>query len=410
MVRYIQLGAQPACRRRDAGAGAAEPGPRGSAGPGRGAAAGRLDQPLPGRTRHGGTELPRPGSWLGDGLTVAASRPVGAVWLLDGLWRALDVDAALRKVLGARRFTTDVERVLFALVANRAIEPKSKLSAAEWAGYDVAIDGLAAMDEDQAYRAMDLLVEADAQAEVQEAVFFAVADLLNLEVDLLFFDTTSTYFERDTEEAGEDAFRVYGHSKDHRNDLPQIVIGLAVTKEGIPVRVWCWPGNTNDAALLPQVERRPGLAARAGHHRGGPWLLLRRQPGLPAPRRRALHRRDADARRKPVDRHGVVPPGTLPAGPRQPAGQRGQRRRHRGAVRHLPQPRAGRTRPHPARGRRHPPADRAGPDREARQRGEQQEPHRQTQGRGRAHEGRVRVARSPRTRPLAAPAGQPAAS
>ena len=56
------------------------------------------------------------------------------------------------------------------------------------------------MDEDQAYRAMDLLVEADAQAKVQEAVFFAVADLLNLEVDLLFFDTTSTYFE--TEDVG----------------------------------------------------------------------------------------------------------------------------------------------------------------------------------------------------------------
>ena len=191
---------------------------------------------------------------VGDGLTVAESRPVGAVHLLDGLWRALGVDAALRKVLGPRRFTTDIERVLFALVANRAIEPMSKLSAAEWAVREVAIDGLAVMDEDQAYRAMDLLVEADAQAEVQEAVFFAVADLLNLEVDLLFFDTTSTYFERDTEESGGDAFRVYGHSKDHRNDLPQIVIGLAVTKEGIPVRVWCWPGNSNDAAILPQVR------------------------------------------------------------------------------------------------------------------------------------------------------------
>jgi transposase len=110
------------------------------------------------------------------------------------------------------------------------------------------------MDEDQAYRAMDLLVEADAQAEVQEAVFFAVANLLNLEVDLLFFDTTSTYFERDTEESGEDAFRLYGYSKDHRPDLPQIVIGLAVTKEGIPVRVWCWPGSTSDQTILPQVK------------------------------------------------------------------------------------------------------------------------------------------------------------
>jgi len=190
----------------------------------------------------------------GDGLRVAASRPVGTVHLLDGLWRALGVDAALRKVLGSRRFTTDVERVLFALVANRAIDPMSKLSAVEWATCDVAIDALEAMDEDQAYRAMDLLVEADAQAQVQEAVFFAVADLLNLEVDLLFFDTTSTYFERDTQETGEEAFRVYGHSKDHRDDLPQIVIGLAVTKEGIPVRVWCWPGSTNDQVILPGVK------------------------------------------------------------------------------------------------------------------------------------------------------------
>jgi len=89
---------------------------------------------------------------------------------------------------------------------------------------------------------------------VQEAVFFAVANLLNLEVDLLFFDTTSTYFERDDEEQGEEAFRRYGHSKDHRPDLPQIVIGLAVTKEGIPVRCWCWPGNASDQAVLAEVK------------------------------------------------------------------------------------------------------------------------------------------------------------
>ena len=93
-----------------------------------------------------------------------------------------------------------MERVLFALVANRAVQPTSKLSVAEWVNEDVSVPGLAAMDDDQAYRAMDLLVDADTQGRVQEAVFFAVANLLNLEVDLLFFDTTSTYFERDSEE------------------------------------------------------------------------------------------------------------------------------------------------------------------------------------------------------------------
>ncbi len=194
----------------------------------------------------------------GDALTVTGSRPMGSVHLLDGLWRQLGVDGALRQVLGARRFTTDVERVLFALVANRALDPASKLAAAEWVCEDAAVPRLTGMDEDQAYRAMDLLVEADAQARVQEAVFFAVADLLNLEVDLLFFDTTSTYFERDTEEAPTEARPAggllrYGHSKDSRPDLPQIIIGLAVTREGIPVRCWVWPGNTSDVAVLPEV-------------------------------------------------------------------------------------------------------------------------------------------------------------
>jgi hypothetical protein len=212
-----------------------------------------------------------PGAGAGGGLTITESRPAGGAWLLDGLWQQLGIGTALREVLGDRRFSTDVERMIFALVANRALAPASKLAAAEWITHDVAIPGLAEATDDQAYRAMDLLVEADTDAKVQEGVFFAVANLLNLEVDLLFFDTTSTYFERDTEdpapaadaEAGGEAagndgqqagFRRYGHSKDSRGDLPQIIIGLAVTREGIPVRVWCWPGNASDQAVLPQVK------------------------------------------------------------------------------------------------------------------------------------------------------------
>lgn len=200
-----------------------------------------------------GADSHEAGVLVADGLSLVESRPLGTAWLLDGLWGSLGVDTALAEVLGRRRFSTDVERVLFAMVANRAIDPCSKLACAEWASHDVAITGLGGMTDDQAYRAMDLLVDADATAQVQEAVFFSVADLLNLEVDLLFFDTTSTYFESDVDD-GEGGFRRYGHSKDHRGDLPQIVIGLAVTREGIPVRVWCWPGNTNDNSILPQVK------------------------------------------------------------------------------------------------------------------------------------------------------------
>src|SRR4051795_10420671 len=128
------------------------------------------------------------------GSAAAGSAPVAGGGAQPGLPRAR------RELLGSRRFGTEVERVAFALVANRALAPSSKLAAAEWITHDVAIPGLAEATDDQAYRAMDLLIEADTDAKIQEAVFFAVANLLNLEVDLLFFDTTSIYFERDTED------------------------------------------------------------------------------------------------------------------------------------------------------------------------------------------------------------------
>ncbi|MDX3097737.1 IS1634 family transposase [Streptomyces sp. ME19-03-3] len=190
-------------------------------------------------------------------LQVESSRPIGTVWLLDQLWKLLGIDTALARHLDGRRFRTDVERVLFALVANRAVAPGSKLAAGEWATRDVVVPGLPELDgNNQALRAMDLLIEGDATGAVQETVFFAAAHLLNLEVDLIFFDTTSTYFERDgeDEDGGDEALRRFGHSKDHRKDLPQIVIGLAVTREGIPVRCWVWPGNTSDTTVIEQVK------------------------------------------------------------------------------------------------------------------------------------------------------------
>jgi len=144
------------------------------------------------------------------------------------------------------------------------LAPQSKLSCCEWLAGDVAIPGLAAdavgEDPQPLYRAMDWLLEIEAR--LAEQVYWATADLLNLEVDLLFFDTTSTYFERDEPDAAavdEDSvahppFRVYGHSKDHREDLPQVVVGLAVTRTGIPIRAWCWPGNSGDQPLIRQVK------------------------------------------------------------------------------------------------------------------------------------------------------------
>jgi len=209
-----------------------------------------------------------------EGLEFAESRPLGGTWVLDALWERLGIGPAMRDLLKGRRLDPAAERVLFALTANRALAPSSKLAAARWASEDVLISGLPATTDDACYRAMDWLLEIRGQLE--KAVFDRAADLLGLEIDLLFFDTTSTYFVTEEADApiardaqgipvpdgaGEAAgqgreagFRTWGNSKDYRDDLPQVVIGMAVTRTGIPVRVWCWPGNTSDSALIRQVK------------------------------------------------------------------------------------------------------------------------------------------------------------
>src|SRR4051812_19130806 len=228
-------------------------------------------------------------------LTFCESRPFGGTFTLDALWRRLGIDTVLKSLdtgpgsttrRGRPREVEVTERVLFGLVANRALAPSSKLAAADWINHDVHIDGLPETSDDACYRAMDWLHHVREKLEI--GVFHQVANLLNLEVDLLFFDSTSTYFELDdpdepvardehgyvqpTRAAQDDGtaakdgaaakddednsvgFRTYGKSKDSRDDLPQIVIGMAVTRDGIPVRVWCWPGNTADSALIRQVK------------------------------------------------------------------------------------------------------------------------------------------------------------
>jgi hypothetical protein len=227
-------------------------------------------------------------------LAFTSSRPVGGTLVLDALWRRLGIDTVMARLLAGRKRDPRTERVLFALVANRALAPGSKLAAAGWVNRRAHIDGLAQTSDDACYRAMDWLL--DIAPDLEREVFWQVATLLDHEVDLLFFDTTSTYFETDhpddpvvrdargrpvpdpppatteggTEPAAGDTackdtaaedtaaegvgFRTYGKSKDSRDDLPQVVIGMAVTRGGIPVRVWCWPGNTTDSALIRQAR------------------------------------------------------------------------------------------------------------------------------------------------------------
>jgi hypothetical protein len=206
---------------------------------------------------------------FGGEVEVLDSRRLGAAWTLDRIWERLGVGAAIRRVAAGRRLDGDaVERVAFALVAQRACEPGSKLAATGWVAQRVAIAGCPGFSDDAAYAAMDFLL--DALGEIAAEVFGSVAHLLNLDLDIVFVDTTSTYWETETadelaelaDEPGDDetsnpveaGTRAFGHSKDHRNDLPQVVIAMAVTRDGVPVRCWSFPGDTADTAIIRTVK------------------------------------------------------------------------------------------------------------------------------------------------------------
>jgi IS4 transposase len=186
-----------------------------------------------------------------DDLKFISSRPAGGAYLLKALWQRLSIDDCLEKALDQRSFTAPVAEALFAMVANRALAPSSKLAIEQWAADEVFLGDHQPLQVQHFYRAMDFLLE-HGEA-IQQEVFWSTANLLNLTVDLIFFDTTNTYFEID--EPGPSELKAYGKSKQKRDDLPQVTIGLAVTREGIPVRCWVLPGNQHDSQCVDQVQK-----------------------------------------------------------------------------------------------------------------------------------------------------------
>lgn len=175
-------------------------------------------------------------------------RSFGGIYLLAALWQQLHLEQILEKDLKQSKFQVPIGRAVFAMVANRCLAPSSKLAVTEWIERDVHIPGLEEIDVQVLYRAMDYLLER--QEELEKEIFWSVSTLLNLEVDLLFFDTTSTYFETENQSD----LKKRGYSKDKRADLPQAVIGLAVNRDGIPVKHWVFPGNTADMNTIERVK------------------------------------------------------------------------------------------------------------------------------------------------------------
>lgn len=181
-------------------------------------------------------------------LRFVQATQLGVPYLTEALWERFGIGPVVRAQLREAKTSRELETALLTIVTNRLDEPTSKLGVHERWLETVYLPRAAGLHRDRLYEALDFLH--DHHEAIEEAVFFHTANLLNLEVDLIFYDTTTAEF---TVDEGDDGLRRLGHSKDSRW-TPQVVIALAVTREGLPVRSWVFPGNTTDVTTIQRVR------------------------------------------------------------------------------------------------------------------------------------------------------------
>ena len=175
------------------------------------------------------------------------ARDFGDVHAVSGVWDLLGLSAALDQCRIAGRSCAAVSELVKMLVVNRLCDPCSKLALLDWLE-SVEYEG-AAPSYHQLLRAMDRLIRVKDAAEVRIAQrLLAEGEAL----DLVFYDITSTYFEGERS-LGEEDFRRYGYSRDHRFDRRQVVIGMVMTRSGIPLCHHVFPGNTVDKVTVSAV-------------------------------------------------------------------------------------------------------------------------------------------------------------
>jgi hypothetical protein len=239
-------------------------------------------------------------------LTEVSAQRIGTVKIFERLWQESGCRSVLNELLAARGFAFPVERAIFLTVLHRLLAPGSDRAAERWRE-DYAIAGVEGLELHHLYRAMAWLGEPlpdqggatpfgprCTKDRIEEALFARGRDLFS-ELELVFFDTTSIYFEGE----GGETLGQRGYSKDHRPDLKQLVVGAVLDGHGRPIACELWPGNTTDVkALVPVAERlrrrfgieRVCLVADRGmisaetigelEHHGWPYILgarMRRQ-------------------------------------------------------------------------------------------------------------------------------------
>jgi hypothetical protein len=205
--------------------------------------------------------------------------PFGDVYVLEQLWARLALPGMLpdvardtvSKYVPADKQRVPIERACFAMVANRVCAPSAKLYCYEqWLREDVYIERTQDIELHHLYRAMDYLEKN--KDELEKAIYFRLGDLFSIDVELVFYDTTNLHFEIDEEDGGGlpdvkirgstnsggklyEALRQRSKSsKNKRSDVPQIVVGLAVTRDGLPVRSWIFRGDTVDVKTVAKVK------------------------------------------------------------------------------------------------------------------------------------------------------------
>ncbi|MDI6809957.1 MAG: IS1634 family transposase [Candidatus Eisenbacteria bacterium] len=197
--------------------------------------------------------------------TEARVHKVGPVLIFGRLWEEAGIKETLRQLLEERKFEFDVERALFVATLHRLMAPGSDRAAKGWMR-QYRIGGTDELELHHFYRAMAWLGEELPRAQqkdasalfrrcvkdlVEEKLFLRRRDLFS-QLEMVFFDTTSLYFEGD----GGETIGAYGYSKDHRPDRKQMVLGAVLDAQGYPICCEMWPGNTSDArTLLPVVDR-----------------------------------------------------------------------------------------------------------------------------------------------------------
>jgi transposase len=194
-------------------------------------------------------------------LTAESATSYGAMAACDAVFKRLSLDE-LFDTLGAHRRSAGLCDAVFAMVANRLSDPSSKRRCVtDWLGADAALpEGRGAVSLDRLYRALDAV--ADCKDEIEAHCFTELCNLANLDLRLVCYDLTSTYFEGEEKTSARFPSKAFGYSRDHRGDRPQIVIGLLVTSDGIPIAHHVFSGNTADRSTLAEVMS--DLQARFG--------------------------------------------------------------------------------------------------------------------------------------------------